>query len=233
MPIINLVYEWYWEWKPNANTVLYYSFNEDTATTVYDNSWHSYNWTRAGSNWVYSNLTVGKYTVFSWQTNQIINIPTSFTYPTTNYTFSFWVKYNTNSPSYARWIFSKWSGNNGTGSYLLIQEYQWKIRADIPYVVGDIFICNTVLNDDTWHHIAMVKDGTSWYTYADKTLVNTNTWNYNIDGTNTTSWIIWKNQASYWQQFLWWLDEFIIESKARTAQEVSDYYNQTKSNYWL
>jgi hypothetical protein len=29
------------------------------------------------------------------------------------------------------------------------------------------------------------------------------------------------------------MSELILESKDRTAQEISDYYNQTKGNYWL
>ena len=30
-----------------------------------------------------------------------------------------------------------------------------------------------------------------------------------------------------------YMSDVIIENKVRTAQEISDYYNATKSNYWI
>lgn len=35
------------------------------------------------------------------------------------------------------------------------------------------------------------------------------------------------------RHFLGYISNVIVENKARTAQEVADYYNQTKWNYWI
>lgn len=51
------------------------------------------------------------------------------------------------------------------------------------------------------------------------------------------SWIItiWRNWDSGFNDayFYWELSNAMIEDKLRTVQEVQDYYNLTKSNYWL
>jgi hypothetical protein len=44
----------------------------------------------------------------------------------------------------------------------------------------------------------------------------------------------WKeSNNSYYYNFPWKLSNFILETKEWSAQDVTDYYNQTKSNYWL
>lgn len=53
--------------------------------------------------------------------------------------------------------------------------------------------------------------------------------------TGTPSYInIWNeyNNAAN-RHFLWWLSNIIVENRERTDQEVTDYYNLTKANYWL
>ena len=60
--------------------------------------------------------------------------------------------------------------------------------------------------------------------------------------TNITS-FVWKTQQ-WWINYdqystvtpipwAWYYSDLIVESRAWTATEVSNYYNQTKSNYWL
>ena len=58
-------------------------------------------------------------------------------------------------------------------------------------------------------------------------------WNFiNTVTMSTDQWSFqYSTQYSELQPWTYW--EIIVEDKARTAQEVSDYYNQTKANYWL
>ena len=68
-------------------------------------------------------------------------------------------------------------------------------------------------------------------------------WQYSVQSTSratTWSWypaewwmIWWTNKPTPDNLFTWYISRVILEDKARTAQEVLDYYNLTKSNYWL
>lgn len=77
----------------------------------------------------------------------------------------------------------------------------------------------------SWHHFCFVVNWSMWYFYVDWVLKASKNiswwtpyvWNYNL----------WNSSSL---QTVW---DYIIESKARTAQEIQDYYNNTKSNYWL
>jgi len=82
---------------------------------------------------------------------------------------------------------------------------------------------NNWINNSTWYHVAYWWE---WNTY--KTYVN---WVLKNSGSATPAqysecWIVW------WTNWVI-LSEVIFEKSMRTATEVSNYYNQTKSNYWL
>ena len=215
-------------WQPWANTVLYYSFNNDTATTVYD--WVSNNdWTWVWSNWQYIALAQWKYADFTQATNQYITIPTSLAYPTTDLTISFWIKYTSTA---AMWIFHKWNGSDGTNAYVIIHTTNGTIRADIPYKQWDIRYTNALMNDGSWHHIACTKNGNSYIMYVDAQQTSIVSSSQSIDWGSATQWNIWRHQES-WELLDWWLDEFIVENVAWSSQEVSDYYDLTKWDYWI
>jgi hypothetical protein len=47
---------------------------------------------------------------------------------------------------------------------------------------------------------------------------------------------IWVNDGDSWttpKYMTWYMSDLIVENKARTAEETANYYNSTKSNYWL
>lgn len=71
-----------------------------------------------------------------------------------------------------------------------------------------------------------------WGLYLDWNLVWTWNWSYRWWYTFCIWWhTTW---GSWTRTFVnWYMSEVIIENKVRTAQEISDYYNQTKSNYWI
>ena len=85
----------------------------------------------------------------------------------------------------------------------------------------------------SWELWTMTYDNTVWakfyrnWVYEDS-FSNTN--NLRNDSLPT---FIWATNP-YTDQYLdGYLSDVIIEDKARTAQEITDYYNFTKSNYWL
>ena len=63
-------------------------------------------------------------------------------------------------------------------------------------------------------------DAASWTGNASYNLADTNFWLFSANS--------WNNDYFYGN-----ISNFIIEDKERTAQEVSDYFNQTKWDYWI
>ena len=59
---------------------------------------------------------------------------------------------------------------------------------------------------------------------------NSSTWIWS--GRSVPKICLWANHNT-WEKSQCNLSEVIIENKARTAQEVLNYYNNTKSKYWL
>jgi len=120
---------------------------------------------------------------------------------------------------------SWWTARIVTSRYWANGMQTMNYNSSSPAIVS---ISTTV---NTWHYYTI----TIWEyrqikLYADWVLKNTGTVN------SFTSWFFrWgqEHNGAYPRQLYGYLKDIIIESKARTDQEVKDYYNQTKSNYWL
>jgi hypothetical protein len=84
-----------------------------------------------------------------------------------------------------------------------------------------------------WHHIVQTWDiGWAWiWTVDGVTNVKIASWlsKPSSNGTQLNIWAEFNGTTRAWG----YVSNLIIEDKARTAQEISDYYNQTKANYWI
>lgn len=194
--------------QPWANTVAYYPLT--SITTVNDKSGNNRNLTN------YNGVAFGTYAgvdcaAFAW--NKMILYNSDF--PAIWYgdcTISCWMYTTSNNQQI---VLSYWNADT-TGLVIIIRN--WYIDPNLAPVT---------LN--AWHHIAYVVE--SWYLkmYVDGVLVYNNPYNVNI---GKSLWI-WRKTYMDDMNYLWYINEVIIESIARTAQEIQDYYNNTKSSYWL
>ena len=86
-----------------------------------------------------------------------------------------------------------------------------------------------------WYHIALTAEqwNNNWKIYVN--CVDVTSW----WAVSSYAWIGWTNfriNWFFWQSWYginWYMSNFIVENATRTAQEISDYYNQTKSLYWI
>ena len=211
---------------PWVNTIAYYPLN--STTTVNDMSGNNRNltnnnvtfWTNAGVSCAYFNGSNGSLTTTSLTTATM----------TTNHTISLWFNrisgewgLSTNVP------ISWWNGYN------MYINTHWSTQVEVMYNGGTQFYSNYPTNAGTWHLVT--------YTHnSDNQVV------LYVDWEQKTSWTKWFGIGNAWRLCLWaiwfynenpklfynwYISNFIIENKARTAQEVTDYYNLTKSNYGL
>lgn len=221
MPIVNVMKEkelknaYIGEYRvPWANTIAYYPLT--SSSTVNDQSWNGYNLT---NNWAsfgtYNGVDCGyfnnanaykSWSLFTWNPTFTVSIRAKIT--TTSAWKNFW------------WF---WTAN-GAGCFGLWLDrttlYTWWWNNDR----------NTGYTFDTnWHHVVFNYSSWSGIVYVDWTAVYNWTWSPNIQNDYTTigsnAWLFDKRRG--------YLSEAIFEDKVRTAQEISNYYNSTKSNYWL
>lgn len=196
------------EWTPNKNTIAYYPLT--STSTVNDLSWNNRTLTN------YNNVAFGTYAwvdcaAFSW--NKMILYHSDF--PARwygDYTMWCWMYTTSNNLQY---VLSFW---NAVATALVMQIKNWHI---------DPNIWNVSLN--SWHHIVYTIASNTLKMYVDGTEVYT--WTYNVNGSKS----LWIGRQTFTDtyNYMWYMSEVIVENKARTATEIANYYNTTKSNYWL
>ena len=208
-------------WTPWANTIVYYPFSTDFS----DQSWNWYDLT-----W-YNSATIG---TLNWLSCLDLTAIQSYLWTTVSWipqwwqarTEMFWVKWSAlwNYPThqYGTASFNKWSTiwiNNNNPNWILWSNYWYNVLWTWPISVS------------VWHHVAVVING-SWSAgqvmYVDGVAWPNASLTINTQGTTL---YIGKNRDNNYLN--WYMSNFIIEDKARTAQEVLDYYNQTKWDYWI
>ena len=131
---------------------------------------------------------------------------------------SFWVKF---------WSVKSW-GNNQTVQMKTPQMFY------SYYNVTSSFNQRFAYYNGSWHASNQATTTSwTWYYFA-----------YGYTGTNVVAYINWNqilNVATstasttfeIWRNINQTLSELIFETQVWTAQEIQDYYNKTKSNYWL
>lgn len=202
---------------PWANTLAYYPLN--STTTVNDKSGNGYNLTNNGGvtfNSLWATFSSNKW--LSW--SNFAQMPTR----NSNRTYSIWFK-QSSSIGTANYVFSM--GSFVSLELVALSIYNNSNNAYIDYWNGSIAL-GYVPTLNRWHNAVFTNDGNWQKLYIDGVLK----WTSTKTLATTNSVILWMGDASQFY-FNWGMSEFIVENKARTAQEVAYYYNQTKSTYWI
>lgn len=213
------VYIYSSEWIPWSNTIAYFPFKDD----VLDHSW---NWNVLSNTQYLSKQSLWyKWQFSQWQTWLWINAV--FTNSQWNAKFiSVWYKVDSaswNSNLLSIWKYwSAWYNPSHWRS-----DLSWKIAifTNSSWTIG---ASTNWMSFNARHHL------TIWYDWSkvliSKDWVQTTLYNW--------SWYnFWNDIVIVW----WWnntnmvayVSNFICESVCWTAQEVQDYYNNTKSLYWI
>ena len=218
MPILNMILpDVWWGWRqPWANTIWYWKLEENTDATV---------WTTTSSN----NVTFT--TLASWKKVAVFNgsssrVVMSALATWTENTYSMWVKKNWSWTGEQQiGMLCWWSGKKGAAIRTNTSP-RWYMNSKFTAWVNITW----ATANNTWYHIVIVQNS-SWSTvYLNWTLAATD--NQTWANSNPLS-SLWANSYAAQDYFNWNISEVIAENKARTAQEVSDYYNQTKPLYWI
>ena len=211
-------------WQPWANTVWYRPLTSVTEWT--DQSWNGYD--LSGSYRTFGTYGWVDCVYVSGWSNSDARLYNSSIPIGTNRTASIWF-YSTTS-NIAQWVICTWH------DYINSIIWSWIYSSNLPYVTDwkthdELWTWN-ILN--AWHLMTVTYDGTTAILYIDGT-ENTR---YNYTRTSDTAiafshktYYDWGSQYS--ERFEWYLSEAIYEDKTWTQQEVSDYFDLTKSAYWV
>lgn len=229
--------QWWWQPDP-SRTIFYYDF-EDSSNRLADNSW---NWNNAS--WS-SYIT---YTEVWWQnvaqTTQInswININSAFASSIWTWDFAmscwiyiidpwswrypllFWTRYDSNT----WWIVIFFDPYNVNGKWnhivyndLWTNPRPWSITASTLY--------------NNWHNFVVTRINWTVYCYIDCSLDLTFTDNNSF--ASSWTWALLSRPTSWAPQSFpalakW--DKFILEKVWWTVDDIVNYYNNTKSIYWI
>lgn len=217
-------------WTPWANTIAYYPLT--SSSTVNDMSWNGYDLT---NNWW---VTFGVYwwvdcaSFNSTARNALVCQNNIWTTLSGNQAFTYSCRiYIAGNRSKEANIISINANNNHEDRALTIMTngtIRWYIASN-----SASFVYTPVVSTSQRYYLTMTQwDGTlsiylNWV-FSQSTPCN---W--------TSAWESSNNYFGIAPQYpsnasiLWYVSNVIVEDKARTAQEVSDYYNQTKWKYWL
>lgn len=213
---------WAW-WQPWVNTVAYYPLDTD----FNDHSWNWYNLTQNST----------QLTTIGWvqclDLNNSFCLNNSLVVTSLPLTIAFYAKAKASWGLKSCAIERQYSGSWGWSWVALWAGFYGANYIEVRY--GNTtnqrdWISHNI--DTNWHFYCITYD-TSWcYVYIDgqatyhpkSSLINqmANTYPFRIG--MDYEWV------EHWNGYVW---EIIIESKTRTAQEVADYYNLTKSLYGI
>lgn len=214
MTILNMVYykveSW---WKPWVNTIAYYELNWDATDTTG-------NYDGTASNVTYTTLASWIQVATFNGSNSKIDIASPLVNNLSTFTVNVW--------------FNDTANNFGDVLNNQSNDINWIFMDSINWTQFRVWLgwggnTNTNFTLNVWHNAVLVYNNGTYIVYFDSQQDYTEVFTY-ANWTNMAIWCRSQAQDRFWT---WYISKVIFEDKARTAQEISDYYNQTKSNYWL
>lgn len=212
-----------WWWQPWANTLWYRPLTSVTTST--DQSWNNKNlttYTGTVSYWTYKWVDCW-YFSGAWINNSSLSLWNTIT-------LNFWV-YIENT-TYSNQIVSvlwpsTWDSSHGTNVLSFwYNTNDWKYSLSSFDGSAEVFIYENITGKRV--NVCYMYDNWTCTIYVDWTYKNSYSHN-----------IIWSTHLSlgYWnsgdKMYGWGISNVILEDKVWTATEITDYYNQTKWDYWI
>ena len=216
MPKIKNVFKWVnwveneiypWGWSPWSNTLLYYSFNDQTLN---DKSWNGNNWSWYSWAWSYV-----QWIKWYWvqNGNRWIRMPISM--PSWDFTFviSIYLQ-NSSSPSLQTILWSyEWDSTK--------MHFHW-----VNWITLAINSTNystwAYMDTNAWNNIILTRSWNIRTIYKNWTQIYQNTISATLSGWTYMIWCWYTDD----RHINWILDEVILENKAWSTEEVSKYVSQ-------
>lgn len=198
-----------WGWTPWANTIAYYPFNSDLLDySGNNNNWTYWAWTFA-NNMVTTTSSLWRNALITSSQDFTLSAYADFSKTTATAGYAYIAIFgNSDWPTAWFWI------NRTSNEFAGFKTFSWHTFTQVL--------------SSSIHHLVLTRSGSIWKAYADWVLIGTQTDSWSLQ--SSTSQTI-GSPSGY--NYSITCGEVIMESVARTDQEVADYYNSTKSNYGI
>lgn len=202
-------------WRsPGANTFLYYSFDNQTLN---DDSWNNRNWSRYSGSWSFTTW-IKWYWVNNW--NRWLKIPSFISW---DFTLSLRINPTNNWLSIQTlfWTVEWWS----SGWYLHFHMYNSQYSQLSIALSWDswTFAASEWITRNSRNHIVLTKSWNTFKIYKNKNLILTRDFSTQLSANATRLIWNWYNNDRHVSGVF---DEVIIETKARTQEEITKYYDK-------
>jgi hypothetical protein len=111
-----------------------------------------------------------------------------------------------------------------TKLYWWTRDKTWDIWSEV--VAFDI-------NQDTWVLWTMTRQWSSWKVYKNNVLFWSWTSSASLNYNANYTWAIWWHEVSNPNYYIWYISDFIVEQWAWSDQQRDEYFNATKTLYWV
>lgn len=219
------------EWTPDASRTLLYLKLENNVT---DSSWNSVSVNSSGiSYWTAGDKYYAQLTSTSGYIRPTATLAQQIW--TWDFTVSFFMYLVSNSTWEASWMFWDWYDSWSPRPWICIRVYtDWDFAWMDDWNGANQV--KTPCSKNTWHYQTYVRKNWVCYCYLDGAFV----WQHNHSWNLASPWVnkfYILNRSDYspqrWSSTWARISEVIFENVAWTADDVQNYYNSTKSNYWL
>lgn len=207
-------------WQPWVNTLAYYPLESDAK----DYSWNNNDGTNNGV--TFSNVWGVDCAVFTSASTKIW-LPWFWNF--TNLTVSAWVKTTANIQISSVVSIAPTSDNKN----LALSIYNWTATLS-RYTWISYNITDGTVNDWVWHHMVGTYTSTWWTKlYVDWVYIDADATTTSVSSSSGYTFIWWHQSWQSMFAYVWNISNVILETAERTAQEVADYYDLTKWDYWI
>lgn len=213
-------------WQPWANTIAYYPL--DSINTVNDLSWNNYNLTGDGVYNFWTNWWVN----CCYISNGSFKVNISSIWDNWWQTVSIWY-YEVSTPIYDNWVIAWfWKDVQAVMNGLLRAKWRPDSKNWIVWFnwVNNSIASTAAYNTNLWQWNYYCY---TYYNWAGKLYVNWVLVSSLLGSSTSRNLITISRYGDDPRSINWYISNAIFENKERTAQEISDYFNQTKWNYWI
>ena len=213
-------------WQPWANTVGYWTFDDQNANQITDVSW---NWNNITGG-VMPTYTQVLWSNYAWNYNNVSSWETQgyhWTIDSNKFTVMLWLKA---LATWQQYVLNMTTSNNGNSPALIYGYNSGQIEL-YSYQSGTTYR-STIKSStalDTWYCVWFTRNWTTMKTYLNGAYVASVTIPVVTWLTNFVLGSVWNSTRFHWQ-----IGEVVLKSGVEEdLSYMSNYYDQTKANYWI
>lgn len=210
-------------WKPTSDVIAYYPLETD----VNDYNWN-YNLTNSWTTFTTLNgVKCANFTsnVYAYSTN--VPLPSW-----SNARTILFYSYNTAAD---RDVYRCGYGSHSTWRFFAPRMYEWYIG--VMFYGSSDTRSTTPPPTNQWNLYAFTLSSWTCKLYLDTNLIMSKPVSANTTAVSSTwKFTVWcrlNSSQNPWEYYKWYMGDLILSNKEWSQQEIADYYNLTKSKYWL